>query len=70
MSVGSDVKFARAPSRLDFDGLALLWLQLAGTLCAQPASTVRVLAPLRVPSLPESSEASSPAGRIPFEPRR
>ncbi len=69
MSVDRDGGQARAPSKHDFDGLALSWLRRAGALCAQPASTVRVLAPLRVPSLPKSFAASSVAGRIPFVPR-
>ena len=61
---------ARAPSKLDFDGLALLWLQLAGALCARPASTVRVLAPLRVPSLQTTLVAANAGDRSPAALRR
>ncbi len=53
MRVAHDSQRAQAPSKHDFDGLALLWLQLAGA--HGRASSVRVLAPVRVPGLPTSS---------------
>ncbi len=56
MRVVRDSQRARAPSKHDFDGLALLWLQLAGALCVHGrASSVRVLAQVLVPGLPTSS---------------